>query len=85
MILGIGGIGVGVLFTAFLYIMLVRGRRWAWVALLALDVVFFGILVAATDGLRTVPLLLPIVQGLALVTLFWPSIARHVGAARPVS
>ena len=73
------------LFTAFLYVMLVRGRRWAWVALLALDVVFFGILFAATDGLRTVPLLLPIVQGLALVTLFMPSVARHVRAVRPVA
>lgn len=79
---GTGGFGLGLVVVLVLWVLLVRGSRAAWVALVVLDLLSFGLLLAswrASPG----PLLLPIAAGLAIVALLWPSTWRHVGGRRP--
>lgn len=84
---GSGGIGLGAFAFLVGAVFLVRGSRFAWIALLALDAMALVLLAAVTRGFAdpTLPLLLPILQGLALLVLFAPSIRRHVTRDRAAS
>lgn len=74
---GTGGFGLGVVVVPVLWVLLIRGSRAAWVALLVLDLLSAGLLIA-TWRTETPPLVLPIAAGLALVMLVLPSTRRHV-------
>ncbi len=79
---GTGGVGLGAVVVLALFVGLARGSRVAWVALVALDVMSFALLVLATPQLAEAPLLVHICAGLALVTLLLPSTRRHAASPR---
>ncbi len=74
-----GRIGLGVVVVLALYIVvLVRRARWAWVALVALDVLSLTMLIAVWMEADDAPLSVPILAGAAMVALLMPSVRRYL-------
>lgn len=78
---GTGGLGIGLLLVPPLYVLLIRGSVRAWGALLVFDSLSFAVLVALPD-VGGLPLLTPILAGVAIALLLLPSTRRYVTRPR---
>lgn len=72
-----GGVGLGLFVVLPLYLFLVRGSVFAWGTLLVLDSLSFALLVALPETID-LPLLLPVLQGGAIVALVVPGTRAYV-------
>ncbi|MGI9031112.1 MAG: hypothetical protein ACR2HP_14185 [Ilumatobacteraceae bacterium] len=78
-----GRIGLGVIVVLALYVVvLVKRSRGAWIALVALDVLSFTMLITVWLREDDAPLIIPILAGAALVALLLPSTRRYLNVDR---
>lgn len=78
---GAGGVPLIAVVVLVLFVLVVRGSRTAWLALIAVDVVALVLVLTATreaDG----PLIIPLLATAAFVLLLAPPIGRHVTRGR---
>ena len=75
-----GSIGLGVLVVAVLFVFVLRRSRRAYQALVLLDIFSGVMLMTAWVEADDNPLSIPILAGLSLMALLWPSNWRYVSA-----
>ncbi|MEO1064961.1 MAG: hypothetical protein AAFZ07_26400 [Actinomycetota bacterium] len=75
-----GRIGLGAIVAGALFVAILRRSRRAWTVLVWLDVVSLVMLIAVWSSADGAALAAPALAGIAMVTLWAPSVRRHVGA-----
>lgn len=74
---GTGGFGLGMFVVLFLYVLLLRRSRIAYMVLVTLDVLSF-VLLLVTQSQTSAPWVLHIFTGLAIASLLMPATRRYV-------